>query len=142
MEFKKTDHVRIKTNIFILYLIGTIIISRTVASLYFTERTEVLRAISGLSFHHFHYGVLLLMLSVFFMIFFKENNLIVAVAGIGNGLVIDSFIPSLLLKTERISEISAYNRGAISTAIFLTAIVIIILLKEHSIIKKIIKKYQ
>ncbi len=81
MELKKdTKNLKVETNLFIISLVISILIVRILVNTLFTERTEVFRNISGLSFHHFHYGILLLMLSVFFMIFFKETKLIVVIA--------------------------------------------------------------
>ncbi len=137
MKFSKKE--KIKTELFIIPLVLSILISRLMVYLFFTQRTEIFRSISGLSFHHFHYGILLLMSSVIFLIFLKETKFIVALAGIGSGLIIDSFIPSLLLKTERASEISAYNQGLFPTLILLVGVIIIILTKnlliKHSKIK-------
>mgnify|MGYP001577444357 CR=1 FL=1 len=132
MELKRnTKTLRLETKLFVISLILSILIVRMLVSLFFTERTEVFRSISGLSFHHFHYGILLLMLSMFFMLFFKETKLIVIFAGVGNGLIIDSFIPSLLLKTDRVNEISAYNAGLFPTLVLVIVAVIIILFKNN-----------
>jgi len=59
--------------------------------------------------------------------------------GIGNGLIIDSFIPSLLLKTNRIDEITAYNRG-ITLTIVLLIIAITIILCKNKLFRHAIKK--
>ena len=62
------------------------------------------------------------------LLFYRKNDLIFILSGIGIGLTLDSFIPSLLLKTERIMEINAYNIGLMPTIVLLTGIVIIVLL--------------
>ncbi|MGV8142827.1 MAG: hypothetical protein ACP5NS_04325 [Candidatus Pacearchaeota archaeon] len=131
MELRKnTKELKSETHLFIFFFIISILFARILVYTLFTERTALLRSVSGLSVHHFHYGILLLILSTVFMIFFKETKLIVSLAGIGCGLTVDSFIPSLLLQTERAQEIIAYNKGIFPTIVLTIVILSVILFRK------------
>ncbi len=85
-----------------------------------------LRAVTGLTIHHYHYGILFILVSALLLIFYKRNYFSVGLMGFGLGSVLDSVI-SGLLKTNTIRgvEITRYNQSFALT-IFLFLIVIIL----------------
>ena len=85
-----------------------------------------LRVATGLAIHHYHYGILFILVSALLLIFYKRNYFSVGLMGFGLGSALDSVI-SGLLKTNTIRgvEIIRYNQGFALT-IFLFLIVIIL----------------
>ena len=93
-----------------------------------TEGNSILRTMIGLSVHHLHYGFIFILIAALIFIFYKINKLAVALMGLGLGLVLDEFIPSLLLMTIRSEEIVAYKQGFIWTIILFSSIILISIL--------------
>jgi len=107
-----------------------------IAVLFFVEEVSTLRAITGLSIHHAHYGIILLTISILMFVFYKRNNLSIALAGGGLGLVLDEFIPSLLFTSLRAQEIDVYFRGFIPTVILFIAVILISIILYRGSMKK------
>ena len=76
-----------------------------------------LRALTGLKIHHYHYGLLIVLMSSLLMIFFRNGLFSIGLMGFGLGTVFDSFISGLLESTGRVVEIVNYNNSFIPTTI-------------------------
>ena len=98
------------------FLFG-IIFYRLLILFFYTDRVSPLRSLTGLSIHHFHYGIILITIAILMFIFYKKNGVSILFAGIGLGLILDTFVPSLLINYPRALEITAYNQSLIGTII-------------------------
>jgi len=86
----------------------------------------ILRSITGLTIHHYHYGLFFILLSALLLIFYKRNVFSVGLMGFGLGSTLDSVISSLLKEnTVRSIEIMRYNQS-LSLTIFLFLIVVVL----------------
>ncbi len=86
----------------------------------FTRTTLKLR------WHHLHGGIALIFLATFLLLFFGESDLETMLLGLGLGLSIDLFIPSLEMKTNRKQEMKVYRSSLRPTLILGTLIVMVI----------------
>ncbi|MBI2045126.1 hypothetical protein HYT23_03645 [Candidatus Pacearchaeota archaeon] len=105
----------------VLFIIALLIPFIYYRSLYYIYRTyfkeSKLRASSGLQIHHLHYGAIILIITAFILIFYGKNNYVLALFGLGLGLVLDEFVPALLMPGNRKIELAAYEKGFIPTLI-------------------------
>ena len=102
-----------------------------VVPLYF--KRPFTRSTLKLRWHHLHWGVVFLLIGN--AILLRSGSIAISSAvllGLGLGLVIDLFIPSLLLETNREEELIVYRKSLLSTV--LLAVGIIVLLVIFSVI--------
>ncbi|MBT4165593.1 hypothetical protein HOE04_00980 [archaeon] len=88
--------------------------------------TSILRTLTGLNIHHYHYGITLVLIATLLFIFYKVNNYSIVIAGIGFGTYFDGFISRLFKSSTRATEIFNYNNNLIPTTILFTTLIIII----------------
>jgi|SRR3989344_1534378 len=93
---------------------------------YFKE--SKLRISLGLQIHHIHYGAVILLITAFTLIFYGKNNYVLALFGLGLGLVLDEFVPALLMSGNRKMEMNAYAKGFIPTLIIFLLIILAMIL--------------
>jgi hypothetical protein len=97
-------------------------------SLYYIHRVyfkeSKIRIKSKLQIHHLHYGAVFLLIVAF--IFIGKNNYSMALFGFG--LILDEFVPSLLMPGNRKVELQVYGKGFIPTLIIFLLIFFILLL--------------
>jgi hypothetical protein len=93
--------------------------------LYQDGKLPILREITGLTIHHYHYGLVILTISLLAYLFYKRNNILFFFIGFGLGSVLDSFMSRLFKSSNRMGEIMNYNYNFLNT-IFLFGIVILI----------------
>ena len=89
----------------------------------------IAQSITGLTIHHFHFGMLLLLIAILLLVFFKKNDYTIGLTGLGLGITLDQFVPSLLLQTGRAEEVAVYFDslfGTIILAVLVIALSIII----------------
>ena len=98
-----------------------------------------LRKFTGLNIHHLHYGLILLTISTLLLLFYKRNTISTILAGLGLGLSLDLFIPSLFIKTIRENELLAYSQHLGATLIVFL-VVIAIALGAYTLERRIIPK--
>jgi len=72
-------------------------------------KISILKEITGLNFHHYTYGIIILTIFLLLYLFYKQNNLIVGFLGFGLGTILDSFISRLFKSGTRAQEIANYN---------------------------------
>ncbi len=82
---------------------------------------------TGLQIHHAHYGILFILLASIILLFSGESVLVIILLGLGLGLILDEFIPSLLMPGDRPLELEVY-KGSFLKTVFLFLIVIAIIL--------------
>ena len=77
--------------------------------LYTGGKISFLRAITGLTIHHYHYGLLILTFFLLLYLFYSKKILFVGFIGLGLGSVLDSFMSRLFSANTRAQEIFNYN---------------------------------
>ncbi|MFH1501274.1 MAG: hypothetical protein ABIE22_05015 [archaeon] len=99
---------------------------------------NVLRESTGLNIHHFHYGVLFVLIAVLIMMFFSVNYWSVGLAGFGFGSILDSLVSSLTKESVRIQEIVNYNNAFEPTLLvfIITALIVVIFYLVSEKLKK------
>lgn len=114
-----------KLIIFILSFVIALLFWRLRVFLFYNnEDLPFLRVITGLAIHHYHYGIIFVLIAGLLLIFYKRNAFSVGLMGFGLGSVLDSVISGLLkTNTVRGVEITRYNQSFALT-IFLFLIVI------------------
>lgn len=117
-----------KVLIFILSFIAPLIYWRSL--FYFVSKIfdkPFTRAKTGLQVHHIHYGILFVLISSIILLFNQESNFVIILLGLGLGLMLDEFIPSLLMPGNRSMELEIY-RKSFSKTIYLFLIIIVVIL--------------
>ena len=84
-----------------------------------------LREITGLTIHHYHYGLIIILVAALLLIFYKVNSWSVGLMGFGLGSVFDSFVSRLFGGTNRIREIVGYNDSFIFTLVLFANIILL-----------------
>lgn len=81
----------------------------------------------GLNIHHIHYGIVFILIASILVIIEIQKIYILALLGFGLGFMLDDFIPSLLIKSDRKKEIRTYSKSFMPTIILIILIIIIVL---------------
>jgi hypothetical protein len=86
-----------------------------------------LRARTGLQVHHLHFGVVAVAISALILVTWGKGFLCLAFLGLGLGLILDEFLPSLQMPGNRPLELELYRRTlwptlALFAAVGLTAL--------------------
>ncbi len=100
-----------KILIFILFFIIAFIFFRLRFLLFYSDgELPLLREATGLTVHHFHYGLLIILIAALLLIFYRVNSVSIALMGFGLGTVFDSFISRLFsFGSVRMTEIAVYE---------------------------------
>ncbi len=85
-----------------------------------------LRQITGLTIHHYHYGLVFILISSLLLIFYKANIFSVGLMGFGLGSVFDGFASGLMgFNSVRAQEIYVYNQSFLLTLFILFDIILL-----------------
>lgn len=98
-----------------------------VAPTYFNK--PFTRTKTRLNWHHLHFGIVLVLIGNLLLLAKGESPLVTGFLGVGSGLIVDLFIPSLILKTDRREELVIYRNSLKATlvlAAFITTLAIIL----------------
>ena len=87
-----------------------------------------LRTKTGLQIHHIHYGIILVLAGTLLIFFLGKSLWVVGVMGLGLGLILDEFVPSLLMPGNRELELEIYKKSLRGTAALISIIVLVILI--------------
>ena len=98
----------------------------SVVPIYF--KRPLTRSVLKLSWHHLHYGILLTLAGVILLLYFHKNTIVTILLGIGLGLMMDLFIPSLLLETNREEELVVYKKSLVPTIFLFVGVIGLILI--------------
>ena len=93
--------------------------------IYGKDNISLLRATTELTIHHFHYGIVFVIIASLIFLFYKINNYSTSLMGFGLGTILDEFIPSLFLNTIRKEELTIYYQSLNWTIILFLSIIII-----------------
>jgi len=89
-------------------------------------KISIFRWMTGLSVHHYHYGLVIILIASLMLIFWKINSLSVGLMGFGLGSVFDSFISRLFnFGGNRVIEINRYNYSFELTGLLFGIIVLL-----------------
>ncbi len=86
-----------------------------------------LRTYSGLSIHHSHHGILLIIISSILLLFNGRTVLQIILLGLGLGLVFDELIDQLKTPGNRSEELALYNRTSRPTFILIGLVIAVII---------------
>jgi|TARA_B100001971_G_C18070032_1_gene472581 hypothetical protein len=84
-----------------------------------------LRELTSLNLHHLHYGIIIITITILLLLFYKINTFSTILSGLGLGLIVDTFIPSLFLDTVRENELLVYSQHFTGTIILFGIILIL-----------------
>ncbi len=84
------------------------------------------RSVIKLRWHHLHMGLVLITIGTIFFLLSPGNMFVNILLGVGLGLAIDLFIPSMQLETDRNKELVVYRSSLIPTLLLGALIVVII----------------
>ena len=117
-----------RLKIFILLLLIAFLYWRISVLVFYNDRgMGFLRETTGLNIHHYHYGIIFILIAALIMIFHKINGFSAGVMGFGIGSVADSFISRLLSNGgTRVGEIANYNEVLLLPTFFLFGVIILI----------------
>lgn len=112
---------------FIFSFIGGLLWYRilfAIVPIYF--KRPLTRSVLKLRWHHLHWGIILIVFGVIILLLSEKSNVAITLFGIGLGFVIDLFIPSLQLETDREEELAVYRNSLKPTLLLAASIVIVI----------------
>jgi len=89
-------------------------------------KKPLIRSVSKLQWHHLHNGILLVLIGIVWILVYGINLFNNILLGVGLGFIIDLFISSLKLKTNRLEELGIYRDSLIPT-LFLGFFIIVII---------------
>lgn len=72
--------------------------------------------------HHWHHGVILLLVANVVIIFQGKNLAVIILSGLGLGLVADTFIYGLVFRADRELELAMYRKTLVPTLILFGSI--------------------
>ncbi|MBU0958860.1 MAG: hypothetical protein KKB31_02830 [Nanoarchaeota archaeon] len=90
-------------------------------------KISTIRKKTKLQIHHLHYGLIILTLASFLILFTGENYYVIGLLGFGLGFALDEFIPALLMPGNRPIELKAYGEGFKPTLILLIILILLLL---------------
>ena len=93
----------------------------------------ILREKTGLKIHHMHYGMIVLLIAITFLLFIEKNIYITTAMGLGMGLMFDEFIPALLMKSKRKDEMIVYKKSFLPTLIMFAILIMLLVLLTISL---------
>jgi len=113
--------------IFVIFFVLSFIYWRFRVFFFFKEgNLPYIREVTGLSIHHYHYGLIFILIAALLLIFYKVNSWSVGLMGFGLGSVFDAFISRLMSSSKhRALEISRYNFGFWFTALLFINIILL-----------------
>ena len=86
---------------------------------------SVLRASTGFNFHHYHYGILFMLIGSLILIFYMINSLSIGLVSFGLGTILDGSISRLIGSGIRSREIFLYNQNLLPTLLLFFVVVLI-----------------
>lgn len=113
--------------LFCLALVLSVSVARTLVYMWPLQTLNGPFSLPDLSLHHLHLGIVLVAVSVVWIHYRGYISAVAgALAGSGLGLVLDEFVPSMLLHTDRDEALAAYWRGLAPTTILIAVAVLVV----------------
>ncbi len=86
------------------------------------------RSVLKLRWHHLHWGIVLIFIGTILLLLSGKTTAVIVLFGVGLGFIIDLFIPSLQLETDREKELVAYRNSLLPTLLLGALIVIMVVI--------------
>ncbi len=86
------------------------------------------RSVLKLRWHHLHWGVVLIFIGTILLLLSGKTTAVIVLFGVGLGFIIDLFIPSLQLETDREKELVAYRNSLLPTLLLGALIIIMVVI--------------
>ena len=96
-------------------------------------KRSLTRSVLKLRWHHLHWGIVLILIGVILLLLSKKDGTAIILFGIGLGFIMDLFIPSLQLETDREKELMVYRNSFIPTPLLGAAIIAVIIALSYLI---------
>jgi len=114
--------------VFIVFFIAAFVFWRLrVLFSYNNGGVPFLRAVTGLTIHHFHFGLIFILIAALLLIFYRVNSFSVGLTGFGLGTAFDSFISRLMsFNSVRANEIASYQGSFIFTLVMFLDIILLV----------------
>ena len=90
-------------------------------------KVSVLRSAIGLNIHHYHYGILFVLIAFLMILFYGLKWYFVVLAGFGFGSYFDGFVSRLLGSSLRSVEIVNYNTCFPLTIILFLNVILLVM---------------
>ena len=79
-----------------------------------------------------HWGIVLIVFGTTLLLLYGKTTAVIILFGVGLGFIIDLFIPSLLLETDREKELVVYRNSLVPTLLLGVSIIFIIIVLSFS----------
>lgn len=86
---------------------------------------SVIRGATGLNFHHYHYGIIFIIIASLFIIFYRERLWAIFLMGFGIGTILDGSISRLISSSTRSVEVLNYNENLFPTVVLFGIIILV-----------------
>lgn len=86
------------------------------------------RTKTGLQIHHAHFGIIIVLTAAMMILFGEKSIYFFGVLGLGLGLVMDEYIPSLYMPGDRPLELKVYKESLGKTFYLFLVFIILVLL--------------
>ncbi len=86
------------------------------------------RSVLKLRWHHLHWGIVLIFIGTILLLLSGKTTAVIVLFGVGLGFIIDLFIPSLQLETDREKELVAYRNSLLPTLLLGALIIIMVVI--------------
>lgn len=114
--------------IFVISLLLPMLYWRTISRLAKNYmKKPITRTKTGLQIHHLHHGIFFVFIASLILLFIGKNNYVIALLGVGLGLMFDFFIPSILIKSDRKKELKIYQETFVKTLILFLILIFIVI---------------
>lgn len=85
------------------------------------------RSVLKIRWHHLHYGALFVLVGSILTLLTGITSLSIVLTGLGLGLIMDLFIPSFMLETDRKHELIIYRKSLLPTIFLFIAVVVVVI---------------
>jgi|TARA_B100002003_G_scaffold249897_1_gene287486 hypothetical protein len=117
---------RKKLLVFVSFFVLAFIYYRLRVLLFYSDGgVSFLRGVTGLTIHHYHYGLIIVLIASLLLVFYRVDGFSVGLMGFGLGSVFDSFVSRLFSVSDRVREISVYNESFVLTMIVFVNVVLL-----------------
>jgi len=94
-----------------------------------------IKSLTGLQIHHYHYGLLLVVIAVFLLLLDGKEQYSIVLLGVGVGLLLDEATTAMLIPSQSDLEFRIYKQSFASTAVLFCCVSLLILLLRKCLIE-------
>ena len=135
MEDKK--EIKERLVVFLMFFVFAFVLWRLVVLFVYQDGgVSLFREMTGLKIHHYHWGLAIVLVASFLLVFDKRNRFVFGLLGFGLGSALDSSLSFLLKTSVRKNEIATYNLGLLPSVFFFSCVVLIGMICYLLVLKK------